>query len=222
MRKRDVLLIVGVVAIAAFPRLGAQAPSGDAKPPAFEVASIKPNTSQDRFGGSDFSAGRYVGRNVTARRVIGLAFQPLLGNQILGGPDWINTDRFDIDARASGDRPAAQLRLMMQSLLVDRFKLGTHRETRELPIYQLVMARGDRKLGERLRPSQTNCVNPGDRPAQLPIGQQTIPQCEFTFTDTALRGKGATMETLSRELSFVGRVVVDKTNLAGPFDLDFE
>jgi uncharacterized protein (TIGR03435 family) len=111
---------------------------------------------------------------------------------------------------------------MMQSLLVDRFKLVTHRETRELPIYQLVMARGDRRLGERLRPSQANCVNPGNCPTQMPLGQQTIPQCEFTFTDIALRGQGATMGTLARELSFVGRVVVDKTNLPGQFDLDLE
>src|SRR5229473_5245460 len=77
--------------------------------PTFEVASVKRNASMERSGGSDFAAGRYTGKNVTARRVIGLAFQPLLGNQIVGGPAWLDVDRFDIQAKASGDPSGAQL-----------------------------------------------------------------------------------------------------------------
>jgi uncharacterized protein (TIGR03435 family) len=214
MVKARLLLAVSIVAVISV-RMGvAQTPR-----PVFEVASIKPNTSVEPSGGSEFAAGRFTGKDVTAKRVIGLAFQPLLGNQIVGGPAWLDTDRFDIQAKASGDPSAAQLRLMLQSLLEERFKLVTHRETRELPVYNLVMARGDGKAGARLRPSQTNCVN--DRPP-TPVSQVTIPQCAFTFTDTALRGKGVTMRALARELSFVGRVVLDKTDLAGQFDVDLE
>jgi uncharacterized protein (TIGR03435 family) len=191
------------------------------KPPTFEVASIKPNTSLAMSGGSDVSPGRFVGKDVTAKRVIGVAFQPLLANQIVGGPDWINTDRFDIEAKASAGVSSAQVRLMMQSLLADRFKLVTHRERRELPVYQLVMARADGRLGEKLRSSHSDCVTLDTR-SLTPVGQPTMPQCDFTFADTALRGTGVTMEGLARELSFVGRVVIDKTNVVGQFDFELE
>src|SRR5229473_3073049 len=145
MRKSRVHWAVGIVAVVGGIAgvVAAQTPAS----PVFEVASIKPNTSMDQSGGSDFAAGRFTGKNVTARRVIGLAFQPLLGNQIVGGPAWLDVDRFDIQAKASGDPSGAQLRLMLQSLLKERFKLVAHRETRELPVYNLVMAGGGGKTG---------------------------------------------------------------------------
>ena len=73
--------------------------------------------------------------------------------QIVGGPNWINDDRFDVNAKAAGDTPPLQILAMSQTLLADRFKLVVHRETRQLPIYALVIARSDRRLGPRLQPA---------------------------------------------------------------------
>ena len=66
--------------------------------------------------------------------------------QIVGGPDWINSERYAIDAKAAGNASRAQIFLMLQSLLEDRFQLKIHRETRELPVFDLVTAKGGLKL----------------------------------------------------------------------------
>src|SRR6185312_15309330 len=85
--------------------------------------------------------------------------------QVQGAPDWTRTDRFDISAKLDGDPPLAPLSgpepdrmtLALRTLLADRFKLGTHWETQELPIYALVLARADGKLGSNMHPSSTDC-----------------------------------------------------------------
>src|SRR5205823_3929740 len=92
--------------------------------------------------------------------------------QLVDAPDWIASERFDITAKASvdtpapqaGGRPDAQTRLMMQSLLEERFRLTAHREKRPLPIYNLVLAHADGKPGPQLKPSTTDCG--GDRSAR--------------------------------------------------------
>ena len=85
--------------------------------------------------------------------------------QLVGAPDWTETARYDIVAKAeatfSARRPGGPpgpLNLMLQDLLEDRFKLRAHRETRELPIYALMLARSDGKLGEGLRVSTVDCA----------------------------------------------------------------
>lgn len=124
---------------------------------AFEVTSVKPNKSTEtggfiqRMRGGTFSAG-----NQTLLQLIRFAYQ-IQGFQLVGAPDWVATDRFEIVARASADVPPAAVggippeALMLRSLLEDRFRLSVHRETREMPIYALVLARADGRLGPRLR-----------------------------------------------------------------------
>ena len=130
-----------------------QAANPDA-PVSFEAASIKPNTSGDsnrvirRQPG-----GRFNAVNVPARFLITFAYQ-LQAFQLVDAPDWLGNKRFDIIAKMEGDPPPVppgsgpdQMMLAMRELLADRFKLVLHKETRELDIYALAMARPGGKPG---------------------------------------------------------------------------
>src|SRR6266487_4622992 len=146
---------VGVAVIAAPMAIGAlapravqaQSPAAAAANPSFEVASIKPNKSGDpRVSIGIQPGGRFTATNYPLRFLIRNAYQ-LQDFQLVGGPDWIASERFDIVAKAAGDvprtppgGPPGPLQLMLQSLLADRFKLVAHKEMRELPIYALVLA----------------------------------------------------------------------------------
>src|SRR5262245_4457187 len=98
---------------------------------AFDVVSIKPNTSGEQGGTSRGQPGRYQGINVTLKRVITLAYRPV--QEFAGGPDWINTAHFDIEARAEGNPNQEQMLEMLRTMLADRFKLVVHKETKESP-----------------------------------------------------------------------------------------
>jgi uncharacterized protein (TIGR03435 family) len=217
-------------------RIGAQqAAAPDGRRLAFEVASIKPNNSGDgrvMVGGSP--GGRFNAVNVTPRMLLRLAYQ-VEDFQIDGGPKWLDSDHFDVVAKApdgvaigpavpgSGPGP---MQLMLQSLLADRFKLTLHRETRELPVYALVPARSDGKLGPRLTPSAVDCAATGGRrggppPAAPQPGAR--PSCGLRIGPGNFSGGGVSMAQLTQVLAQrVGRVVVDKTGLAGGYDVDLD
>jgi uncharacterized protein (TIGR03435 family) len=117
------------------------------------------------------------------------------------------------------------LPLMLQELLAERFNLKVHRETRELPIYALLLAESDGKLGPGLRPAAVDCrtAMPAARARSLPIlpqpGESQI--CGVRLAHGQLRGGSLLMSQFSMSLSpFVQRVVVDRTGLSGNFDLD--
>jgi uncharacterized protein (TIGR03435 family) len=179
----------------------------------FDVTSVKPNRSGAVGGTSKGEPGRYVGINVTLRRVMGLAFFPV--QEIVGGPAWINADRFDIEGKADAAPNQEQMRGMLRALLVDRFKLVVHRETRQMPGYALTLSRADGRLGTELRR--------GD-PCASPSTPQPSPQREcggFTVGSGALKGSGVTIRQLAAELPSAteGRQVVDRTGLEGTFDV---
>ncbi len=173
MRAR-LLVAAGVAAIVVvgFPSihglLRAQGPAAQAGDPVFEVASVKANKSGDNRIGIGFQpGGRFRATNVPLRELISAAYgtpQPLPAFQILGGPRWIESDRFDIVAKAAGDpQPGPngappEMFLMLRNLLAERFQLTVHRDTKEAPIYALVMARGDGKLGPQMHASATDCA----------------------------------------------------------------
>ncbi len=193
--------------------------------PAFEVASVKPNNS----GGSDFDdvfrpGGRYNAVNITVRQLIRSAYR-LQGFQIVSEPSWITSDRFDIVAKSATELPPPRDpdtffvgSLMLQTLLADRFKLAVHHETRELPVFALVKARRDGKVGPQLRSPEIDC-RLWDRKTEVPAGF-----CGGIRTGPGrFTGKGATMRQLVLNLSpRVGRIVLDRTGLTGTFDLDLE
>jgi bla regulator protein BlaR1 len=221
-------LVLGPIAVGVMnaPRLQAQSPPTTRL--TFEVASVKANKSAE-IGGS-FSGrpgGQLVVRNNTLRNVIRNAYQ-LQNFQMIGGPDWLDTDRFDITAKASTENATVpEMLVMVQELLADRFKLVVHRETRELPIYALVLARRDGRLGSKLTRSTTDCVaiavaarRGGPPPAPTP---GAAPLCGTRTTPGRILAGGVTMADLARNVSNVAdRMTLDKTGLAGAFDLSLE
>jgi uncharacterized protein (TIGR03435 family) len=154
-----------------------------------------------------------VGVNVTLRRVMGLAYFPV--QEFVGGPSWVQSDRFDIEGKAEGTPNQEQMREMLRSLLADRFTLVVHRETREMPAYALTLARGDGRLGSELRRAA-----PCEAPAQ-PSQPTAGPRCGgFSVGNGSIKGVGITMTQLAAELPSAteGRYVVDRTGLSGVFD----
>jgi uncharacterized protein (TIGR03435 family) len=223
------------------PRLGAQAPQAAPPAPSFEVASIKPNNSGDGRVMMSNQPGRYTATNVTARLLIRNAYQ-LQDFQISGGPSWLTSDHFDIvakiEAGAQDSMPGGPpvpgqgpnpLQLMIRSLLAERFKLVVHEETKDQPIYALVVARSDGRLGPQLKKSETDCAalmaaargrGPGrglPPPGPLQPGE-AIP-CGIRIGPGNMAVGGSTLAQFANSLGmFVGRVVLDKTGLTGPYD----
>lgn len=173
----------------------------------FDVVSIKPNTSGEQGGTNRAQPGRLVGINVTVLRLIGMAYRPI--QEFEGGPDWIRTERFDIEGKADGTPNQQQMQTMLRALLADRFHLVARIEQRHRPIYELTRARRDRRLGPQLRASKAECAGgPGT--------------CGVRMLDGALSSQGITMSRLAAELSFVGRPVVDRSELPGAFEVDLK
>ncbi|HKF66992.1 MAG TPA: TIGR03435 family protein, partial [Vicinamibacterales bacterium] len=161
--KKSLLAVAGCVAFAVPFLVGvmtvtpllAQQPSTNA---AFDVTSVKPNNSgSGRVLMLPAANGGWQAENMSLGMLVRLAFQ-LQDNQLVGGPKWLFDDRFDV--MGSGTSPGREGPLFdkLKAMLADRFKLVTHVETRELSIYQLVLARRDGKLGDKLTHSTTDCT----------------------------------------------------------------
>ncbi|HEY7335929.1 MAG TPA: TIGR03435 family protein [Bryobacteraceae bacterium] len=179
---------------------------GSAQPaaPAFEVASIKPHPDDgaSRHYFQFLPGGRLHAADTWIKYVVEMAYD-LKDYQVLGGPSWITSDRFDIEATA-GDSGADEqrMRLMLQTLLAERFQLKTRQETREFPIYDLTVAKGGPKIRALGPGDQSNCR----RENSAMCGLRTMPQLAGFLTNQA------------------GRPVFDKTGIQGDFDLllDFD
>jgi uncharacterized protein (TIGR03435 family) len=231
------LLIVGLINAQA---IGAQSPAASVGKVIFEVTSIKPNDSLAGLSSMGFPpGGRFTATNISLRELIRLAYgmppQLLPTSQLLGGPNWIDSERFDIIAKAGDEAlvasggPSPQMMLMIRALIEDRFKLTVHEEDRELPIYALVMARKDGKLGPHLSRTQVDCSalraargaiapSPGSPP---PPGVK--PRCGSNGSPGRLAGSGTTISELSIGLSRgADRLVIDRTGLTGNFDYRLE
>ena len=153
--------------------------------------------------------------------------------QLEGGPDWMDTASFDIVAKAPGDvpppmpgGPPSPVTLMMRSLLAERFKLAVRRETKDAPIYELVLAREDGRLGPRLSPSTTDCaaimkasMKPG-APAPPPPMQGDRMLCGGRMGFSRLDMGGFPIDELPNMLGVIlQRRVVNRTGLTGSYDL---
>ena len=115
--------------------------------PAFEVASVKVNRSGDGRSSMHLSKGLVQMENVSLKKVMLNAWGiPDDRDYMVDGPAWLATEHFDINARFPAETPAPQVRQMLQTLLGERFKLLLHRETRQLPIYTMVVARNGPKI----------------------------------------------------------------------------
>ncbi len=181
----------------------------------FEVASIKPNVSGAGNRLIRPTPGRLRVFNMSLKDLVTFAYQ-VWDFQVSGGPGWINSDHYDIEAKAEGNPSQDQMKLMLQALLQDRFKLALHHDTKELPIYELTVAKGGLKI-QPLKPG--GCIpldptNPNPTPGKKP----------FDFCGAMGMGRGgfdaanASMADMARMFSIpLGRTVVDKTGIAGEF-----
>jgi bla regulator protein blaR1 len=234
------LLVAGVAPLRAAAQSANAGRSQPGPVPAFDVVSIKENKSGETVQGSRRQPGRIVITNFPLRAVI-LNYFGLQPQQLTGGPDWIDSARYDIVAQFSGEIPLTEpgtigpLQLMMQRVLAERFKLAVHTETREIPIYALTLARSNRALGPKMRPAVTDCDavmnamlksareggGPPPGPPQLPDGR---PACGMRFgPGPRLVAGGTSMAALARSMSNqAGRIIVDRTALTGGFDIELE
>ena len=195
-----------------------------AQRPAFEVASIKRNVSANERPSLTITAGRMTIRNGSLRAIIRSAFS-LQAFQIAGGPDWMDSDRWDVTAKAEVGTDNQFMGVMTQSLLADRFKLVAHKETRDLPIYALVFARPDHTFGPKLRASSTDCqkeVSAIIARTGRPPSADAPPVCGLRSLSGHIELNGTRLSpNFVRTLSDItGRSVVDKTGLTGLFDAD--
>jgi uncharacterized protein (TIGR03435 family) len=208
-----------------------------AQEPAFETASIRPNLSGGLSNINPMPNGRLIVTNASVRSLILRAFG-LHDSQLIGAPAWIDTERFDVDARAEPARGGPQALIpMLRTLLIDRFALRAHTEARELPAYVLVLARNDRPLGSGIRSTQADCstapVMTG--PEVIASGKNGWPPCGMSSTApvTTVSDGGVTISATIRRSAIemkdfatslqgdVGRPVVDRTGLAGRFDVQY-
>jgi len=186
--------------------------------PAFEVVSVKaPNRSGSLAIEIDRGhADRFSATNASVRDLIQFAYD-VQDARVIGGPEWMRSERFDVAGTASQPFPSwsaagppIPLLLMVRQMLADRFGLRIHQETRDLPVYGLVVARDDQKFGPEITPSTLDCEGPAhSRP----------PRCDMQVGPGQMLLNGAPMSQFASALSnVVQRVVIDRTNLPGTFD----
>lgn len=183
--------------------------------PSFDVVSIKSNTSADgRFRINGQPGGRFVA-TATVKMLVGTAYG-VTDSRLFGGPGWIDSDRFDIEARSQdmGAVPDRErMMAMVRSLLEDRFRLKVHHETRELPVYELTVAKSGLKI--KLSPDQSEPLPPPPGELGTGPGRGSLSfNSAGTLNAIAIR-LGPFVNSLSQQL---GRPVVDKTGLTGLYD----
>jgi uncharacterized protein (TIGR03435 family) len=190
----------------------ARAQTDSATPPEFEAASIRPAQpgTPPSFGVGNGGGG---GANVTLKTLIAFAYQ-IQEYQIIGGPGWIGSDRFNVEARAADPKtPPERLKLMLQSLFADRFRLAVHREIKESNVYNLAVAKGGPKIklsADQTLPDVNGPSAPGAGPNHGAI----------RLGAGSMIGNAAPLSRFANLLSQrLDRVVIDKTNLPGRFDI---
>jgi uncharacterized protein (TIGR03435 family) len=210
----------------------AQVPDTVSQPLTFDVAAITPNRSGDEeFGSYVEPGGRYTARNITLHTLIKTAYG-VHDSQIAGGAAWIDTDRWDIVAKAEGHTQAAAFRdtarLMLRPLLADRFSLSLRREPRDLRVYALVVAKANGEFGPQFRrnddrdcdrtaPPMPPVAEAKEPAVPLPCGADIFRPGHLVARDMALSNLVVALNRFN-----IGRVVVDQTGLSGKFDWEIQ
>jgi uncharacterized protein (TIGR03435 family) len=208
------------------------------QPATFDAVSVKRN----RSGGFNAPAGfvairgnRLTAPYVTAADLIRTAYG-VDREQVIGGPAWIRADAFEVTATTTGPTTVEAGRRMLQALLLERFNLGTHHETRPLPVYELRHARADRQLGKGLRVGDPDCAPmrppkdvpppppppPGDSgPPPVLLDRPRLFPCPSMLGAGFVSGRNMPMSTLVWSLrQWLTRPVIDRTGLEGGYDID--
>ena len=219
-----------LLAASSVPQIFAQTPA-----PTFDVASVKPNKSGE--GGTRIMfqpGGRFVATHIDLKSLIRLAYD-VQDFQISGGPSWINSDKYDIEARGAApdmgamrdmteeQRKAANdlRKQMIRALLADRFKLTIRKESKDAPIYALVVAKG----GPKIKELPPEVKTPGEDPKEMP----DKPDPKRPMRGGMRMGRGE-INSMGIKLSFladnlsgqVGRKVIDQTGLKGDYTFELK
>lgn len=219
-----------LLALSSLPLTFAQTP-----PPTFDVASVKPDKSGEMGARIMMQpGGRFVATNVNLKFLIRMAYG-VQDFQISGGPSWMNSDKWDIEGKSEGG-PVGDMRTMteeqrkadidrrkqmIQALLADRFQLKLHRESKEAPIYALVVAKSGPKLKE-LPPEEAKPADPKDMP-ERPDPKRPMMRGGMRMGRGELTGQGIKLSFLADSLSDqVGRKVVDETGLKGDYSFELK
>ena len=219
----DVATVAGLLVVAAYGLFGQSA-----DPPRFAVVSIKRNPSREQLSmavpmGVGFRpGGRLVAGNAPLTMLIQRAYS-VQGFQVVGGPVWINTDGYDIEAKPESNTDQKRMWQMLQTLLADRFKLAIHRETRNLPVYDLQAVRSGPRLPA---PESGACAEVLTGPPE-PRQQRPAPPCGpgllKSGTGLTMEGISVSMPAFAKMLStLLGREVIDKSGFTGRFALHLE
>jgi uncharacterized protein (TIGR03435 family) len=198
----------------------------------FSVASIRANKSSGR-GFWDAQPNRFIAVRVTVKSIIA-AYNGVFPNQVIGGPRWIDTDRWDMDGRldeplVSVRRPAVAdydisvlppMAPMVQALLKERFGLKAHREKRSLPVYELVVA----KSGAKIRKVADAPIEMDESLVQLYRGGGgPLPPGSYSSSFGSFNGFAVPIRALTNHLrSNLDRLVIDNTNLKGAYDIKLQ
>jgi uncharacterized protein (TIGR03435 family) len=198
----------------------------------FEVASIRPSepvgTGRFRFGMTGGPGtrdpGRFTCNSCNLSMLVTAAFD--IKNFQLSGPNSLNTERFDVTATIAEGATKEQFRMMLQNLLAERFKMTVHHEKKEMPVYELVVAKGGPKLKETVEDpaSKDSAVSPAPLEARGRGGPPPGNGATMTFRfgaagSSTYSAKGQTMEQFAVMLSNqVGKPVTDGTGLKGKYD----
>jgi uncharacterized protein (TIGR03435 family) len=227
-------IVVGAIEAAAFaagqlPGMPAGSPPIDLQM-RFEAVSIKPfDASAGARARSNTTPGRYDFAGLPLRLLVGQGLRAPL-DRIFGWPDWIDTERYTVSAKIPDGAPQVAVPLMVENLLKDRFQLVTHRETRELPVYNLVLARSDGRLGPSFKESSAQCqaalraieaVRRGAPTPTAPAAQPASAGCMSVQLGIGTVSTTATpIGSLTNLLTqIVGRPVIDRTGLTEFYDL---
>jgi uncharacterized protein (TIGR03435 family) len=188
-------------------------------PPAFEIAdvhAVAPGPNQFMRGGL-MRGGQYQLRTATMVDLIKMAYGVDDDDNVIGGPNWLEFDRFDVLAKAPPAASAEKIRSMLQALLADRFKLVVHNDTKSLPEYVLTLGKGHLKLKPAGGSPQTGCEGQ-PRPQNLPPG---------TISNIAVSCHNLTAAAIAEQLhqmagGYLTTPVVDSTGLNGSWDFDIK
>lgn len=179
--------------------------------PGFEVASIKPSDPAQRGSGiPPPQGGRFRAVNVRVRELLGYAYHTAYTARIAGGPGWLDSDRYDVVAKAAGDVPEAKVRPMVLKLLQDRFALKFHNEQKQMQAYVLSVAKG----GPKVKISN-NCHPDPER--KQPCGGFRVQNRRY------IGGQQVSAADLAEVLeALIGAPVIDRTGIDGVFDMTLE
>ena len=214
----------------------ASTPAELAQAPSFDVVSIRPVQPYPPYPGFFIEGDRFRGNHATAAMVIAAAHGDIHRSQIIGGPPWIDTDRYNIEARADRRLPPKAddglpqpVVALLGKVLVDRFQFRAHLETREMDVLVLTRAEPEIRFNEHLRPSRRDCTSvtrPDWRSPDLtsadPIAARFF-DCYERGSYTTLIVRGRPMDRLAERLrGELRRMVINETDIDGNVDIDVE